>query len=115
MVIKSGEMKSEAREGMRGGSGSVLLTHIATGGQLPQKCRLFSVITLEKGCGIGAHAHSGETELYYVLQGEGVLDDNGEKKPFRKGDCNVCGGGATHAIENEKDEPLVLVAAIVLE
>jgi quercetin dioxygenase-like cupin family protein len=85
------------------------------GEALPGKCRLFSLITLEKGCGIGAHAHSGETEIFYVLQGEGVLDDNGERKAFRKGDSNVCGDGATHAITNEKDEPLVLAAVIVLE
>lgn len=115
MIIRSEEMKTEERAAMRGGPGSVVLRHIAEGEALPKKCRLFSLITLEKGCGIGAHAHESETELFYVLQGEGILDDNGEKKPFGAGDCNVCGGGAYHAIVNEKDEPLVFVAAIVLE
>jgi|AGTN01.3.fsa_nt_gi Uncharacterized conserved protein, contains double-stranded beta-helix domain len=115
MVIKSEEMKSEVREGMRGGPGSVAIQQIASGAALPAKCRLFSIVTLEKGCGIGAHEHSGETELYYVLEGEGVLNDNGALKPFRRGDCNVCGGGATHAVANERDEPLVFVAVIVLE
>ena len=115
MVIKSEEMKSEVREAMRGGPGAVALMHIATGEALPKKCRLFTLITLEKGCGIGAHEHAAETEMYYVLQGEGVLNDNGEIKPFRKGECNICGGGASHAITNEKDEPMVIVAAIILE
>ena len=115
MVIKGEEMKSEVREGMRGGPGAVALCHLVTKENLPAKCRLFSVVTLEKGCGIGKHEHAAETEMYYVLQGEGVLDDNGTEKPFRKGDCNVCGNGAYHAVTNEKDEPLVFVAAIVLE
>ncbi len=115
MVIRNEEMKNEVRETMKGGPGAVAIHHIASGGSLPKKCRLFSVITLQKGCGIGAHEHKAETEMYYVLQGEGVLSDNGEKKPFRKGDCNICPSGATHAITNEKDEPLVLVAVIVLE
>lgn len=115
MVIRNEEMKNEIRETMKGGPGTVAIHHLAAREALPAKARLFSVITLQKGCGIGKHEHSGETEMYYVLQGEGVLDDNGEKKPFRKGDCNVCGGGATHGVTNLKDEPLVFVAVIVLE
>ncbi len=115
MVIRSDEMKTEERAAMRGGPGKAVLHHLASGEALPGKCRLFSVITLEKDCGIGAHAHTDETEMYYAIQGEGILDDNGEKKAFRKGDCTLCGGGATHAIVNEKDEPLVLIAAIILD
>lgn len=115
MVIKSEEMKNEAREGMRGGPGSVAIHHIAAGEVLPKNCRLFSIVTLEKGCGIGKHEHAAETEMYYAMQGEGIIDDNGALKPFRKGDCNVCGGGAYHAITNEKDEPLVFAAVIVLD
>ncbi len=113
MVIKGADMQSELREAMRGGPGRVDILHITGAENLPAKARLFSLITLEKGCGIGPHAHSAETEIFYVLEGEGVLDDNGEVKPFAKGDCNVCGGGATHAVTNEKDEPLRMIAVII--
>jgi quercetin dioxygenase-like cupin family protein len=68
---------------------------------------------LEKDCGIGPHEHTGETEIYYVLEGEGVLDDDGQLKPFAKGDSNICGGGATHAVTNTKDEPMRIIAVII--
>lgn len=113
MVIKGADMQSELREAMRGGPGQVDIVHIAGADCLPAKSRLFSLVTLEKGCGIGAHAHSGETEMFYVLEGEGVIDDNGEMKPFQKGDCNVCGGGATHAVTNVQDAPLRMIAVII--
>ncbi len=113
MVIKVADMQSEIREAMRGGPGRVDIRHIVGADNLPAKSRLFSLITLEKNCGIGPHAHSAETEIFYVLEGEGVLDDNGEIKPFVKGDANVCGGGATHAVTNEKDEPLLMIAVII--
>lgn len=113
MVIKSADMASEIREKMRGGSGQVDILHIVGADKLPLKARLFSLITLEKDCGIGSHPHSGETEIYYVLEGEGVIDDNGDLKPFFKGDCNICGGGATHAVTNQKDEPLRMIAVII--
>lgn len=115
MIIKGADMKSQIRESMRGGPGQVDIMHIVGADNLPAKSRLFSLVTLEKGCGIGSHAHSGETEVFYVLEGEGVIDDNGEKKPFVKGDCNVCGGGASHAVTNEKDEPLKMIAVIIKE
>lgn len=115
MVITSADMQSEIREEMRGGPGYVNIRHIVGAGSLPAKSRLFSLITLEKGCGIGTHAHEAETEIFYVLDGEGVLNDNGELKPFARGDCNVCGGGATHAVTNEKDEPLRMIAVIIKE
>ena len=91
MVIHGADMQSEIREAMRGGPGHVDIRHIVDADSLPSKSRLFSLVTLEKGCGIGPHAHSAETEIFYVLEGEGVLDDNGVLKPFVQGDCNVCG------------------------
>lgn len=115
MVIRNEEMKNEVRESLRGGPGSVALHHIVPKEALPAKSRLYAINTLQKGDGIGAHPHTNETEIYFVLQGEGVLMDDGERKILRKGDCNVCGGGATHAIVNEKDEPLVFIAVIILE
>ncbi len=113
MVIHGADMQSEIREAMRGGPGHVDIRHIVGADSLPSKSRLFSLITLEKGCGIGPHAHCAETEIFYVLEGEGVLNDNGLLKPFVQGDCNVCGGGATHAVTNEKDAPLRLIAVII--
>jgi len=113
MVIKGADMKTEVRENMRGGPGQVDILHILGADNLPAKSRLFSYVTLEKDCGVGPHPHSGETEIFYVLEGEGVIDDNGVKKPFAKGDCNVCGGGAYHAVTNEKDEPLRMIAVII--
>ena len=113
MVIKSEDMKTNSRQNVRGGNGTVDFLHIVPEGFLPDKSRLFSVMILEKGCSVGRHDHTAETEVYYVVEGEGVLNDNGTERTFRKGDCNVCGGGAFHSVANEKDEPLKIVAVII--
>jgi mannose-6-phosphate isomerase-like protein (cupin superfamily) len=115
MFIKSDEMKSETRQYMRGGGGSVDILNIVSKEHLPSKARLVGLITLEKGCGIGKHEHTGESEIYYVLSGQGVLDDNGTIREIKQGDCNLCRSGESHAISNERDEPLKLIAAIILE
>jgi len=42
------------------------------------------------------------------------VDDNGTHKEVKAGDGILTGGGASHAIENIGDEPLVLFAVILL-
>ena len=115
MLIKACDMQTVTRERPRGGSGKMDVLDIVPAQMLPAKSRLFSIMSLGKGCGIGAHDHATETEIYYVLEGEGVLDDNGTQLPFKKGDCSVCGGGAYHAIRNERDETLRVLAVIILD
>lgn len=113
MIIKKEDMKIQSRPRVRDGFGTVDFLHIVPEGFRPNKCRLFSVMILEKGCSIGRHDHTNETEIYYVLEGEGIINDNGTIRPFLPGDSNVCGNGDFHAVSNENDEPLKIVAVII--
>ncbi len=115
MFINEKDMQTEKRGNMRGGEGSVDFLHIVSKEHLPAKTRLFSLITLEKGCSIGKHEHNGESEIYYVLSGEGEINDNGTIRRFAKGDCAVCNSGKYHAVSNSNDEPLKFIAAIILD
>lgn len=115
MFIKSEEMQMKPRVRLKDGFGTTDFLHIIPAESLPGKCRLFSVMSLEKGCSVGRHAHDGETEIYYVIEGEGIINDNGTIRPFKKGDCNVCGKGDFHSVSNENDETLKMIAVIVLD
>ncbi len=115
MVIKAEEMKVESRVHVRDGFGTTDFVHLAPKDQLPAKVRLYSMMCLEKGCSVGRHDHTNETELYYVVEGEGIINDNGTIRPFRKGDCNMCGGGGFHSVSNENDKTLKILAVIVLD
>ena len=116
MIRKGSECNIEYREHMRDGDGTVQLTHFITGpDELCGKGRLFSKITLNPGCGIGYHIHEHETEFYYILKGEAVFNDNGTEVLFHAGDVGVTGNGAGHGIENRSNEPVEMIALIVLE
>ena len=115
MVFERKDMPTAIKEQLRGGSGNTQLLHVVPPDALPVKSRMFAVATLAPGCSIGDHDHVDETEIYYVLSGEGVVHDNGRELSFKVGDTNVCGGGSTHGIVNTGSEPLVFVAAIILD
>lgn len=114
MIKNSSEMIREVKEQMRGGKGSVELTHIFKQDELKGKARLVARITINPGCSIGWHEHVAEEEIFYLISGKGIFNDNGAEKEISAGDAALTGGGASHSIENRGQEPLVLLAVILV-
>ena len=81
--------------------------------ELYNKGRLFANITLKPGCGIGYHVHEKDSELFYLMKGEALYNDNGVECTVSAGDVMLCPAGAGHAIANKGEEPVELCAVIV--
>ena len=77
MIKKASEFKTEYRENMRGGNGVVEITNFVTPAELNDKGRLFANITLRPGCSIGYHVHENDSEIFYLMKGEALYNDNG--------------------------------------
>ena len=115
MIKKFDELNRVVNENMRGGVGSVTLTHLAGAGEMYGKSRLYARATLKPGCSIGFHVHENETELYHVVSGSALYDDNGVEVVLSAGDTTVTPSGQGHSIANNGDDDLEIVALIVLE
>lgn len=114
MIIKKNSMRLEIKTNMRGGDGDIKLLHLAEGANLINS-RLLSYVTISPGSSIGNHEHKNETEYYIILNGEGVVVDDGVEKRVGKGDLVITRNGATHSIRNSGVVDLELIAAIILE
>ena len=113
MIRKAADCKKMYNEKMRGGNGIVEITSFATPEELNNKGRLFANITLKPGCGIGFHMHENESELFYVIKGEVLYNDNGTEYVCSAGDVMICAAGTGHAITNNSQEDVELCAVIV--
>lgn len=113
MIKKATECKKEYRENMRGGNGTVEITNFASPVELNNKGRLFANITLKPGCGIGYHVHEADSEIFYLMKGEALYNDNGTEYSVRAGDVMLCPAGTGHAISNNGTEDVELCAVIV--
>lgn len=113
MIRKAADCKTAYNEKMRGGNGIVAITNFATPEELNHKGRLFGKITLKPGCGIGYHVHENESELFYVMKGEVLYNDNGAEYPVSAGSVMVCPAGTGHAVSNNGTEDAELCAVIV--
>lgn len=113
MIIRANECKTDARKNMKGGDGTVYVTDFVSPTELNGKGRLFGKIHLDPGCSIGYHIHEGESELFYILSGTAVYNDNGTEYEICAGDTAIVTSGNGHCIANRSDEPCDLVALIV--
>ena len=75
--------------------------------------RLLAMVTLPPGTSIGYHQHVGETETYFVVEGNGVFNLNGVENPIGPGDVGLMEVGDSHSIENTGDVDLKMVALIL--
>lgn len=100
-------------ENMAGGEGHVIIKEILNAEQLNGKCGLYAQVTIEPGCSLGYHEHHGESETYYLLQGQGEYNDNGDKRAVQAGDMTFTPDGKGHGLVNTGDTDLVFMALII--
>jgi quercetin dioxygenase-like cupin family protein len=113
MIRKAADCQKVYNEKMRGGNGTVQITHFATAEELNHKGRLFANITLKPGCSIGYHVHEKDSELFYVMKGEALYNDNGVECTVSAGDVMLCPAGTGHSVANNGTEDVELCAVIV--
>ncbi|MBL7076340.1 MAG: cupin domain-containing protein [Kiritimatiellae bacterium] len=114
MIRKAADRTSEVREAMRGGEGSVEIRHFITREEWTANTRLCAELTLPPGASIGSHQHLREDEVYIIASGAGLIDDGSGEERVAVGDAILTGNGETHTIRNDGDEPLTLIAVIVM-
>lgn len=112
MIHRKDDYRVDIREKMRDGSGSVKIEHLWEK-ELNSPTRMFSTITLEPGCSIGFHRHENEEEIFYILRGQALVDDNGCEAVLNPGDTILTGNGDGHSVANAGDTTLEMLAVII--
>ena len=97
-------------EHVQNGEGHMYRDLLLTEDQIHGELTYVSSITLEPGCSIGVHTHSGDNEMYYIYEGTGTYTDGDETYPVQAGDVLFCNDGETHGIANQGNAPLRFVA-----
>ena len=114
MIRRKEECEVKIKEQMRGGPGQAVQTIFVNKEELLDHARLFGNLHLEPGNGIGYHVHENETEIFYLVDGEAIYNDNGTEMLVKTGDICICKSGEGHSI-TAKDRACDFVALIVLQ
>lgn len=114
LLIKEEEVKKVCKANMRGGNGEVTLG-FSVGPENPVENSIFSLvatINLDPGSSVGYHVHEDDEELYHILAGNGLYNDNGTEIEVKRGDAMICRKGEGHSITNTGKEPMIFLAVV---
>lgn len=114
MYKKIEQLKTETKFNNEGKE-KMFKTNLADFDASDPRIRLFSLIQLKPGEEVQYHMHIGESETFFILSGQGIYNDNGNKVDVVPGMVTLTPAGQGHAIKNNGDEMLVFIALIVVE
>ena len=115
MITKADSMKVTLHEEFLGGKGVLKNVHFLDKDDAAGAGRLFVRSILTPGSSIGYHTHKGDFEVYYILSGIALVNDNGEEHILHAGDSILTRNGLSHSIENAGNTDLEYIALIIFD
>lgn len=112
MIRRSKQFNVQIESNLKGGTGTVTIENLLMPDEMYGAGRLCGITIIPPHASIGRHTHTGEFEIYYILQGMAKVDDNGNEEILEAGDMICCKDGDYHAIRNIGETDLKYVAVI---
>ena len=113
-MVRKKEEQEVIFQCVRNGIGEAEMHKITRGeSELYGKGKLVNHLILPPGTSIGEHVHEGDNEIYYILAGTGLYNDNGKIVRVFPGDTTICSEGELHGLVNDGREPLEAIALIL--
>lgn len=106
MIIDFDSMEQQELPNFKGGEGSVGMKAYAD-----DNCRIMRVV-VHPHSSLGWHQHAGNSEIVYILSGQGKVKVEGGFEELTPGTCHYCAEGQFHAIMNDGEEDLVAFAVV---
>ena len=78
-----------------------------------ENLKQFSLVELEPGIEVGYHVHNGDSDMYYIISGKGLYNDNGVEIEVSSGDITFTPTGEGHALKNIGEEKLCFIALVI--
>ena len=97
-VFKSREVVFQ--EHKFGGDGTAVIEKLMNVAEYHNQVKVFNLVTLKPGCSLGYHEHHGNSETYFILEGEGLYNDNGTEMMVGPGVVTFCPDGEGHGVKN---------------
>ena len=113
MIRESKNYRLQERSALRGGNGAIPFYHAIEPGESFDKLTLCAILEIAPGCSIGEHPHNPDAEIYFILQGELQVEDNGFPHTLRVGDIMYTGNGENHCARNLTNETVRMLAVVI--
>lgn len=114
MVIRSTDYPKSQMPGYHEGNGVFHIETLVSAEELGRSGRLFARGTLAHGDSVGMHAHNGNIEVCYFLQGEALVrEGNGVEYHAYPGDTSIVPDGGSHEITSVGADDLKYLCVVL--
>lgn len=113
MVVKKEYTTKTVSHKPREEKGTIEGYRYLDGHELSNALKGFYINELMPDSEVGFHKHLMDEEIYLVLDGIGIVNDNGLEEKVEAGDLIYTKKGEGHALKNIGDKPLKFAAFIV--
>lgn len=101
--------KREIQKHCHGGKGEILFRELFKETDFNSPLEFFHETLVLPNSSIGYHKHKGNEEIYYIVQGKGLMTVDGEKRVVHKGDAVITHSGSSHGLINTQNKPLKIL------
>lgn len=106
MIIDFDKIKEETLLNFRGGEGELDTRNYVDGENKIMMSRL------RPGASSGYHTHEKNSEIVYIISGNGYFCYDGAEEKFVAGDVHYCPMGHSHAMFNDGQDDVVYFAIV---
>jgi mannose-6-phosphate isomerase-like protein (cupin superfamily) len=99
----------EPMENCHEGVGTLKHVSLFTNSEFGTNIRFINYTILPPGTTIGLHEHGDDEEMYIILEGNGIMTVDEEKREVHAGDIVVNRPFGTHGLENNSNEDLKIL------
>lgn len=88
------------------GKGTILFREVFAKNDFNSAIQFLHETSVMPNSTIGYHKHSGNEEVYFIIEGVGLMEVDGEKKVVCPGDAVITYSGSRHGLKNIGDKDL---------
>lgn len=109
MIVRNIFATNRREERAHGGEGQVSVCRSLIASDFVGPWHFVDYAVLPPGSSIGLHRHGEDEELYFILEGGGLMTVDGERRRVRRGDLILNRPGGIHGLENVSDQRLSIL------
>jgi mannose-6-phosphate isomerase-like protein (cupin superfamily) len=102
--VTSNEVAPIHRAGEHGGSGPIVFRRLMASAEFETNIDFLDLTVIPPGSTIGRHEHSGNEELYFIVEGAPLMRVDGNERRLGPSDVTVVRSGGWHELINDTQD-----------
>lgn len=101
--------KREIQKKCHNGEGSILFREVFNASDFESNLQFLHETSVMPNSTIGYHKHLGNEEIYFIVEGKGIMTVDGEKRKVSSGDAIITYSGSSHGLDNNSSKVLKIL------